>query len=174
MWLIQAIILVVLLLIFVQDMQKRSVYWWFFPVLLVSFFAWGLFHHQSIAELCLVALINICFLTLQFLLTSLYFSIKYKRVTNLVNGFIGWGDILFLVCISFYLSVLNLVLFYIISLLAIVAFQLLLLTMQVKKDKRVPLAGLQAFLLACFLVMDWWFVPLNLTNDNWLLSLLNK
>jgi len=152
-------ILALLALVFAQDMRSRAVYWLLFPVLTALFIV--------LAGFSVAAVINIVFLLVQFLLVSAYFSIKKRRWVNVMKGLLGWGDMLFLLSIAFYLSVLNFVFFYIASLLFV-------LLVAAKRYKHIPLAGLQALLLAALLITDWWIRPFNLTSDDWLLRLINR
>jgi len=151
-------ILALLALVFAQDMRSRAVYWLLFPVLTALFIV--------LTGFSVVAVINIVFLLVQFLLVSAYFSIKKRRWVNVMKGLLGWGDMLFLLSIAFYLSVLNFIFFYIASLLFVLLFA--------ARYKHIPLAGLQALLFAVLLTTDWWIKPFNLTNDDWLLRLINR
>ena len=88
---------------------------------------------------------------------------------------IGWGDILFMVTVAFYLSILNFLLFYVVgliaSLLAWVSWQAI---DKSNEDRHIPLAGLLAGALSVILVICWWLYKINLTNDEWVMSLLIK
>lgn len=156
-------ILALLLLIFAQDLRSRSVYWFLFPVLTALFMLLTFSHAYAWPTV----LINIGFLLLQFLLVSVYFSVKRGRRVNITAGLLGWGDLLFLLSIAFYLSVLNFLFFYIASLLFVLLFA-------AKRYKHIPLAGLQALLFLIFLATDWWVKPFNATSDGWLLQLIAK
>jgi len=164
------LILIVLIFVFVQDIISRSVYWFLFPVLIALFIA---IHHLS-GGYCHQVLINIGFLIFQFLILSVYFSLKNKHWINITDNYLGWGDLLFLISIGFYLSVLNYLFFYLFSLITVLLAWLIWEGLSKKKDKQIPLAGLQALLFILFLGLDWWVFPLGLTNDDWLLQLFNK
>jgi len=163
-----------LALIFVQDVRSRSVYWFLFPILLVLFSAAGLLQYRSLTAIGQTAFINCTFLALQFLLVSLYFSLKNRRWINITADLLGWGDILLLLCVAFYLSVLSFLFFYIGSLIGALLIWLIWQAIAAQKDKHIPLAGLQAILLGAFLTVDWFRLHLNLTDDAWLLNLFHK
>jgi hypothetical protein len=116
------------------------------------------------------AVINMGLFSLQFLILTSYFSFKHKRWTNLTINLLGWGDIIFLICICFYLSVINFMLFYISSLLGVILIWFVVQVFSKKSLKHIPLAGLQAILFLIVIASDWWFFHLNLTRDNWLLD----
>jgi hypothetical protein len=161
--------MIILAFIFAQDLRSRSVYWFLFPCLTVLFLVLTLSHFawQPL-------LINMGFLILQFLLLTAYFSLKNSQWTNITAGMIGWGDILFLLSAAFYLSVLNFLFFYLASLVCALFLWVAWQAVSAKKDKHIPLAGLQALLLGFFLTAGWWIKPVDLTNDDWLLQLIPK
>lgn len=172
---LKIIILVTLSLIFIQDIRSRSVYWICFPVLAITFILLHFLQQLSFAETLQYVLVNISFLALQFLILSIYFSIKNKGWFNVITaGLLGWGDLLFLLSIAFYLSALNFLFFYIFSLVAVLIIWVVWLTISKTKNKQIPLAGLQALIFIVFLAGDWWIRHYNLTNDAWLLNLIIK
>lgn len=165
--LVKIAILALLMLVFAQDMRSRSVYWFLFPVLIVLFMMLTIPHAHAWPPV----LINIGFLLLQLLLVSAYFSVKQGRWVNITEELLGWGDILFLLSIAFYLSVLNYLFFYLSSLLSVLLFWLIF---SPKQDKHIPLAGLQALIFSFFLITAWWIRPVNVTSDDWLLQLIAR
>jgi len=145
-----------------------------FPILVLLFL---ILQYQNDHELLAIwqpALINIGFLASQILLVSAYFSIKNKRLINITDQLLGLGDILFLLSISIYLSVLNFLVFYILSLVIVLFSWLTWQLFSQKKGHEIPLAGLQALILIVVLSCDWWVKNLNLTVDTWLLNLITK
>ncbi|MGV8879641.1 MAG: hypothetical protein ACOH2A_11485 [Sphingobacteriaceae bacterium] len=162
-------IMMVLAGIAVQDLKSRSVYAFWFPALLLLF-ACEQLSHQSILQIAKPVLINLAFLLLQFLLLSLYFSAKNRKWVNITSGLLGFGDIFFLVCIAFFLSVLNFVLFYVLSLLLILLCWLIWMWLPGAKNRHIPLAGLQAILFGLVFIVDWFLPMIDLTRDNWLLE----
>jgi len=145
-----------------------------FPVL---FLFLGILHsisQNAVSEIWRPSAINIGFLLLQIVLLSVYFSLKNKRFTNLTDGLLGLGDILFLLSITVYLSVLNFLFFYIVSLVLVLVTWLIRQSISAKQSKEIPLAGLQALIFLIFLSCDWWLKMFNLTDDSWLLNLITK
>jgi len=174
MLLTRILILLVLLVIFVQDIKSRSVYWILFPLLIVLFIVSDLISHKAFSELWPPILLNLGFLVLQLLLIACWFSIKERRWVNISANLLGWGDILFLAGISFYLSFINFLFFHIASLLFSLTGWITWKLLANEKSKHIPLAGMQALALTFFLSADWWVYHFGATHDNWLLHFLIK
>lgn len=174
MLVLRILIVVVLLLIFVQDLRSRSVYWVLFPVLMLLFIATGLLQHRLWVDLLQPAMINGLFIVVQLLLVSAYFSLKSGKWINICAELLGWGDVLLLLSVAFYLSVLNFVFFYVSSLILTLLLWMTWQGVAGRKNKQLPLAGFQAMIFSVFLTGDWYGLHLNLTDDSWLLNLLHR
>ena len=164
----------VLLLVFVQDMRSRSVHWVLFPILMASFIAMRFMQHQLLTAIWQPVLVNILFLVFQLLVVSAYFSLIQRKLVNITHSILGWGDILFLLSVAFYLSVINFLFFYVASLIVIVLIWFSWQLISKQKGKHVPLAGLQALLFVLFFAFNLYFTSVNLNSDDWLLNLINK
>lgn len=162
----------VLLVIFAQDIKHRAVYWFLFPVLMLLFLILQFLQGNMPLGMWQPALVNVTFLLIQLAVVSAYFSIKNKKWINITDGFLGWGDVLFLCSLCVYLSVLNFLFFFVTSLVLVIVIWLIWQVTAKRADKHVPLAGLQALIFAVFSAACWWGWDLNLTNDNWLLQML--
>ncbi|MFI5137045.1 MAG: hypothetical protein ACHQIM_04405 [Sphingobacteriales bacterium] len=170
----EIVIIGVLLLIFIQDIRRRSVYWVLFPILAGVFILLHIVQHHLFTDVWQAVLINSAFLIIQFLVVLVYFSIKNKHWVNITEGLLGWGDILLLLSLAFYLSALNFLLFYISSLIVSLLIWLFWQLLSKEKNKHIPLAGFQSLIFTVFLAGDWWFKYFDLTNDSWLLYLITK
>lgn len=167
------LILVCLWAMFVQDMRYRAISWFFFPVLAVLYVTHGLAAGIHIQELLINTGLNLAFLLMVFALVWLYISLRRRRLVYLPDRLIGWGDILFLLCICFYFTLLNFILFYITSLLLVIIIWLAWTRYRPQAAARhIPLAGLQALILSFFLAADWLSRSVDLTNDQWLFFLI--
>lgn len=165
--------LVILLVLFIEDAKRREVYWLLFP-LLAAVFIWIRWANNglSIAYFEGVLAGNV-FLLIQGFLLSCYFSFKNRRWTNITNELLGLGDILFLISVSFCFSLASYIVFYVVSLFVVMLIWLVWQMTQRKNSGEIPLAGLQALLLACFLASAWWVFPLDLINDDWIVRIIN-
>lgn len=159
-----------MLYLFYQDLRYRAVYWFVFPILFVLL-SWYVLQLTAFDEVLINAAFNLGFFLMQLLLLSLYFSLKHKSLVNITRQFLGWGDVLFLVCITVCLSPGNYMVFYIGSLI-LIAIPALIVNKSTSQQK-IPLAGLQALLFAGTLIADWCSPAINLNSDNWILNYLN-
>lgn len=148
-----------------QDFKFRGVYWWLFALLLLSS---GLVAVVKTNFLTVLehALYNSIFISLQLFLLSLYFSIKQGKFTNIFKGYFGLGDLCFLISITVYLSFLNYVLYYMISLLSVILFTWVLQVVNKAGQGKIPLAGYQAIILLGLMLMDFYSIRLDLLNDS--------
>jgi hypothetical protein len=171
---IRVLILLVLLAIFFQDASARSVYWIVFPFLTILFIVTKILQHHDWQGCWQPVVINLGFLMIQFLMVTAWFSVKNGHWINVTTQLLGWGDVLFLLSIAFYLSALNFICFYLSSLIGILLFWLIFHAIKKNKSKQIPLAGLQALLFSVFLASDWWCTHINVTKDYWLIKLIIK
>ena len=95
----------------------------------------------------------------------MYISIKNRRLITLTDGLIGWGDILFMLSLTLYFSFLNFLLFYITSLIVVIAAWLIWQAFNNKPNKHIPLAGLQAVFFAMIFAYSFLFHPGALISD---------
>ena len=151
-----------------QDFKYRGVYWFCFPILSILL---GTLKTLDLGfyTLWTDGLMTISFLLLQILCLWCYFAMKHKKLITLTNGFIGWGDILFLFVLCFYLSPVNYILFYVFSLIAAIVFAISAKAISKKESFTIPLAGIQSFLFVLFLTGEWY---LGFRTDN-LLEFIN-
>ena len=163
------IIFVLAVLVFIawQDFKFRAVYWWLFVMLLAALAA-AKYNQESWQVLQHDFTINVIFLSMQILFLQIYFSLKQCKIINLFKGYFGLGDLFFLVAIAAYFSFFNYLLFYLGSLLMVIIVNTALCYTAKSHDKKIPLAGEQAILLALLLIADQLSAEINLTNDTWL------
>jgi len=169
----QIIVLLSLAFIFYQDMQYRAVYWICFLVLAILLFGLKYSLTGFLNGLTDVGY-SLLFLLIQLFFLWIYLSVKNRGMINITNDYLGWGDILFLIVITFYLSPGNYVLFYIGSLILVLIYAVLRGYSGGKKsNKHIPLAGLQAMLLAVLMVMDYLLKAFALYSDSWIYILMS-
>ncbi len=166
--LLQVLLALALLAVFYQDRKYRAVYWWMYPLLVVLL----LFLKKETISWPVIlqdGLCNLVFLILQLLVLSMYFSLKKKRWVNITAGYLGWGDILFLIAATVYFSPLNYFAFYLLSLIVVIL--LVLLSGKYKLDNyKIPLAGWQSVFFLLLLLLEWNRVIPNLRDDDWLME----
>lgn len=151
-----------------QDFKYRAISIWLFVTT-----GAGLVYlkYQAVgwSQLWADLLTNSCFLTLQMGPLFGYFALKQRKWVNLFKGYLGEGDLLFLILLASYLSFFNFLAFHISSL-----FLVLILGVYLRhKNPKIPLAGAQAFCLAVLMLMDHFTLKIDLTQDFWLISFIN-
>ena|ERR1044072_1741049 len=154
-----------------QDFRSRKIAWWLLPVIAGTLLADAL-KRNSAAETGKEFLFNIIFLCFQFLLVWIWFSIKNKKRSRIIDTQIGMGDILFMVCLALAFSPANFLVFYtlgmIFTLLATVFVRMIYSTVK----SEIPLAGALAIPLiglCCWRLFD---PSKNFYSDAWLMDLL--
>lgn len=167
MLLLQLFILACLSIICYQDMRYRAVYWICFPVLCTMLFFLKE-NHSGIKDSLMDTAYGMLFFGAQLLLLWVYFSLKNKKVVNITSRYLGLGDILFLIAITFYLSPVNYILFYVASLILVLIYTLTRQLFIKKDNPEIPLAGLQALLLGFCLVFSIVQPGLKLYTDVWI------
>lgn len=167
---LQLLLFAILIGLAVQDFKYRAVYAWLFLLLFVVLGCLKLLQGTWMAMFTDLAY-NTAFLAAQILLLSVYFSIKYRKWTNIFKVHFGLGDLLFLFSIAVYFSFLNYVLFYLLSLTCCVLIGLLI-NVYVKSFKNsIPLAGMQAVVFALCLGFSLFNTKIVLTSDLGLVKL---
>ena len=163
----KVVLCLLMLSIFLQDLRYRAVHWWLFPLLLLC----GILAKGTIISLWMPDFFyNLGFCVLQLLLLTLYLSARQGRFVLIFREHLGIGDLLFLVAVGAYLSFLNFLLFYVLSLVLIALFELVK-GYWAETDKKIPLAGYQGLLLVTAIAANEWFVfGISLTDDAWLLN----
>ena len=166
---IYIIIISLLGIVFIQDMLYRGVTWYLFPVLTAGLLSLRFLSGESMAEIGLSSLVNFAVIFLILLVLTLYLWLRKGRILNLTKDHLGIGDILFFGVLACYLSVLNFMFFFNVSLLC--ALLLYLLLKGITQRKSIPLAGFQALVFIVFLAGDHWYFHCGITDDAWLLRL---
>ncbi len=144
-----------LLFTFFQDMKLRAVYWFIFPIIFASCLSlkWEEISVWQISQNLLILAVLLSGL-------FLYLSVKFRKLTNPMNGFFAWGDVFFLISITPLFN-LNSYLFFITTGTCFVL--LLHLTFVILKlgKKEIPFAGYMAFYLSGMLLFfDFYQIPL--------------
>lgn len=112
---------------------------------------------------------NLSFIIIQLVLLTVYMSVKNKKFVNIVNTYLGIGDILFFIVIAAAFSPFNFIVFYIIStILTLLGF---LLVSAVKKSTgEIPLAGSMASMMIVLMFLNFYLPDLNFYNDDFFIS----
>lgn len=152
-----------------QDFRSRQIAWWLLPVLAFVFFVVAS-SGNSVQEVGRGFAINMTFLCLQFLFVWVWFSVKQKKRSRLIDTHIGLGDVLFMICIAMAFSPANFIVFYILGMC-----MTLLVTIAVKLFRpgigsEIPLAGALALPLMVLCLCRIFDPAVNFYNDEWVSS----
>jgi hypothetical protein len=158
--------LAVLLFICYQDFKQREISWWTLPLALCFYF---MNEPLEISETISSSLFNIGFVLFNLIMISIYFSVKNSKLVNVINTYLGIGDLLFFLVCCFIFNVPNFLLFFISSLFISVIISLLFISK--KEQSTIPLAGIMSFYLFTLSITDK-FLPIKLfRNSDWLNNL---
>jgi ABC-type sugar transport system permease subunit len=136
-----------------QDFRYRGIWWGIIPALLVVLIWRGLYT-ENIETLTTLFFKNGTFLLMQWLGITLYYSAKERRLVNVIDRYIGIGDLLFFVALSIAFSQFNFVAFMVVGfMLTILGYGFYHLLSR-KAEKSIPLAGTMSILLIALLCID--------------------
>jgi hypothetical protein len=136
----QLIILLLMSWVVVQDFRYRAVHWTLFPLLFAAFF----FMHWLAGNLGNALYhfgLNLLFIGVQWSALTIYFSIKNRKLINILDRYLGWGDLLLFVVFAIAFQIEDFIFFlvgsFLLTLLIYLGKQLLLK----KSTTAIPLAG---------------------------------
>ncbi len=161
--------LILLQVIFFQDLKFRAVSWIVFPILFVIAWGVGYFDTGSLSITWRHFSINFLLLFTQLLAVTLYFSLKNRKLVLITKGYLGWGDILFLVCACVLFSPINFILFYLGSAIFVMMGHLIWRSLGTVNPK-IPLAGMQAMMLTLLSLTVNQYLGYSFYDDRWLMN----
>ena len=168
LYLINFCLLLLLTIIVLQDFKHRLISWPLIPLLFLCFLAQGLIK-SPIPELFRYTLFNLTFIFLQLLVLTLYISIKQKKIVNIINSYLGLGDILFFAVITIAFSPINFILFYLAGLIFTLISYRIYIAIHTAGSKEIPLAGTMSAAMILIILTDCW-APGNHFYDDTLLT----
>ena len=145
-----------------QDLTQKAILWILFPIGFIVFLMSGLLEMET-SEYLKNVLLNFLFVLTLLALSTLYFSVKHRKPTNIIESYFGLGDLLFLGILSTVFSPVNFILFLTSSFL----FILLIYTIfnAIRSNKKIPLAGLMAIILVGVMLTDMLTGRINLLSN---------
>lgn len=100
-------------------------------------------------------LLNIGFVGLQLILTTIYFSFKKGKSINIADQYLGWGDIVFLVLSAVLLNPIWFVIYYTFSLIIVLVAFMIYRLLSNNPSNTIPLAGGMAICTMILLTFGW-------------------
>jgi len=130
-----------------EDFRFRAIHWYWLALFgLTAYF-------YSVAATSEV-LTNFSFIFLQIAGLTTYFSIKNKRLINIVDAQIGLGDLLFFIPLCLLFKPILFLAFFVISLTVSLIGFLMLQKFWLKNLETIPLAGCMSIFLIIFLLAE--------------------
>ncbi|MCX6180627.1 MAG: hypothetical protein NT150_01690 [Bacteroidetes bacterium] len=143
-----------------QDFKQRAISW-YWPVLLLAvsvYSGWALFGNEMFKNIAF----NLAFLLVVFGSVTVYFSLKLRKLTNVFDVYVGWGDVVFLLALVPFFHPLDFVLFY--SFVAIFALLVGLIMRSFNAEETIPFAGIISALMIVLFAIGW------TTDTSWLMN----
>ena len=172
----QAIVIILcmaaLIVVAFQDFRERMISWYLVP-LLFALFAWNALFNTSFRDVATGFLVNLAFTAFQLLILTIYFSIKSRKPVNIINSWLGIGDVLLLAVLCVAFSPINYLIFYIASLLITIAGFIIYKVLFKGRSATIPLAGAMALVMIACLVYQLFAAPSAFHNDASALNLLS-
>ena len=154
------IVLLLLAVIVYQDFVSREVSAWCFLLLAIGF----VYHHIScsgLEQFALNSMVNVGFCVVQFLLLTIYFSIKNSQLVNITDNMLGLGDMVMLLVLCFVFTPLLFLVFFLISMMIAVFTGLYFQ----RKKQTIPLAGIQSVVLMVWIIIVNFIFSRSLYDD---------
>jgi hypothetical protein len=164
MLILNFLLIAILLIVSYQDFKQRAISWWLIPLLGILFVVNGLLY-VSINKLFIYFLLNTSFLLFQIIILSVYFSVKNKKLVNIINTYIGVGDILFLFVLCAFFAPYYFILFHVLGLFLVLLVYITLILFKKDTSKLIPLAGSLALVLVLLIIADLLIPGFNFYNQ---------
>ncbi len=131
-----------------EDFRFRAIHWYWLVLLVIAAYFYSTTPTNDV-------LANFSFLFVQIVGLTAYFSIKNKRLVNIVDSQIGLGDLLFFIPLCLLFKPAIFLFFFIISLTASLIGFLLIQKFWLKQLTTIPLAGCMSITLIIFLITEY-------------------
>lgn len=157
-----------LTLIVFQDFKQRQVSWFLIPLAFLGFAYKAFMYRESMLS---GFLFNTAFIVLQLICLTLYFSIKNKKFLNIIDTYLGLGDVLFFIVVCVVFSPVNFIAFYLCSMVITLFAMLAYNFFSSRKTNSIPLAGAMAGALMILMVTARTTSGIDFYNDGYLLNI---
>lgn len=162
--LLLAILIGLLSIIIYQDFKSREISWFLIPLLFVAGIANALYHIELFEFTSYVG-INLSIIILNLLGVTLFISLKEKKLKNIIDSYLGLGDVLFFLVLTTIFSPFNFILFFIGSILITSIVYVGVILFKQQKQTLIPLAGAMSLLLVIALVVQYIHPSFNFYQD---------
>ena len=170
-FLLEIISISFLSIIIFQDFKQRQISWILIPLLFILLSLISVQETGGIKTSLQLFLVNCVFIFFQLICLTVYFSIKERKLNNIINTYIGIGDVLFFIVLAAAFSPLNFIIFYVFSLILTVVGVLLLKLFKPFSLKEIPLAGTMSLALIICFIYKYFHHNFNFYDDYWAVKL---
>lgn len=172
-WLLLSCSILLLGLIAYQDFRYRAVSVIVLALLFITYMVSGL-QQLTLRELMMNTGVNVLIVVIELSVLVLFYFFKEGRLSSLTCNKLGWGDIVFFFILCVLFSPLNFILFYVLSLILVLAGTGLYRAIGRVSSPTVPLAGGMAVVLLLVQLMNTVFLRYNFYSDHqifqWMLA----
>jgi len=162
--LLLAILIGLLSIIIYQDFKSREISWFLIPLLFIVGIANALYN-INLFEFTSYVGINLSIIILNLLGVTLFVSLKEKKLKNIIDSYLGLGDVLFFLVLTTIFSPFNFILFFIGSILITSIVYVAIILLNKQKQTLIPLAGAMSLLLVIALVVQFIYPSFNFYQD---------
>lgn len=161
-------LMICLFFIAFQDFKQREIAMFFIPILFIGFVYVAF--QSNFFDVALNNLIfNLSFVIVQLVISTIYISVKKNKVVNIVDTYIGAGDILFYVVIAAAFSPFNFIVFCSVGMILTI-LGVLLFNLFKQSSKELPLAGSMATMMMVLMIVNFCLPNMNFYNDDFFFS----
>jgi hypothetical protein len=139
-------------IVFIQDFKERLISW-FLPLLIFISLSAKAYYTLNITEVLTHVIINSTFISFQILLLTAWISLKNKKLINIIDTYLGLGDLLFFIAITAAFSPFQYILFYTFSISLTLLGFIIYKALYKNTRPEIPLAGSMAVCMIIFIVL---------------------
>lgn len=148
-----------------QDFKDRSISL-IMVILTAILVSWSGYYYLEINQILKFAAINVAIISIHLFVVSIYYFLKNRKLTMIVNNQIGLGDILVLIVVCFAFSPLNFTTFLMLSLALTLLFHQLGRQIWKGSAETIPLAGYLSLFYIITLLYSQFLINYNLHDDS--------
>ena len=164
-----AILIAILLVVVYQDFKSRAISWFLIPLLLMVVLTNAVMT-INIEELTIFLGINLLLVLVNMLGVTLIISVKEKRIKNIINSYLGLGDVLFFIVLTTLFSPINFVVFFIGSIFLITLIYGGVMLFRKQQNTLIPLAGAMSLVLIAVLLVQQFTTSFHLYQDLFIIN----
>ena len=148
-----------------QDFRQKEVSWYLFPLAFTVLVAKALLQIE-VYEWIRYFGFNLLFITIQIFILFLFFATKNKKFVNIINLYIGIGDLLFFLLICAAFSPLLFGLYFVGSLILLtIIYGIIKISKDKKQKEIIPLAGGLSVSYILIFISGFIYTGFNAYND---------